>query len=63
MAEAVMTAAPADRSEAPERDVAFDIVKRGLPVAPALVAIGAIGWGWEQGIGLFEGRLLRPKGG
>ncbi|MBD0271519.1 MAG: hypothetical protein ICV73_06275 [Acetobacteraceae bacterium] len=23
----------------------------------------AIGWGWEQGIGLFEGRLMRPKGG
>ncbi|MBX6745970.1 MAG: hypothetical protein IRY87_28385 [Acetobacteraceae bacterium] len=23
---------------------------------------GAIGWGWEEGITLFEGRLLRPKG-
>lgn len=23
----------------------------------------AIGWGWEQGIVLFEGRLLRPRGG
>jgi hypothetical protein len=23
----------------------------------------AIGWGWEQGIALFEGRLLRPRGG
>lgn len=23
----------------------------------------AIGWGWEQGITLFEGRLLRPRGG
>jgi hypothetical protein len=22
----------------------------------------AIGWGWEQGIDLFEGRLLRPRG-
>ena len=22
----------------------------------------AIGWGWEQGIALFEGRLLRPRG-
>lgn len=23
----------------------------------------AIGWGWEQGIALFESRLLRPRGG
>ena len=22
----------------------------------------AIGWGWEAGITLFEGRLLRPRG-
>jgi hypothetical protein len=23
----------------------------------------AVGWGWEQGIALFEGRLLRPRSG
>lgn len=26
-------------------------------------AAAAIGWGWERGIALFEGRLLRPKRG
>lgn len=50
-----MTAAPADRSEAPERDVALDIVKRGLPVAPALVALGAIGWGWDGALSVGFG--------
>jgi hypothetical protein len=42
-----MTAAPSPGAEAPERDIAFDIVKRGLPVAPALIAVGALGWGWH----------------
>lgn len=48
----------------------------GLPSAAALLPPGregvvlagadtaaAIGWGWEQGVALFEGRLLRPRGG
>lgn len=30
---------------APEREVAFDMVRRALPVAPVLIAIGAVGWG------------------
>lgn len=31
--------------ESPERQIAFDMAKRALPVAPVLVALGAIGWG------------------
>jgi hypothetical protein len=40
-----------------------------MPLAPESVALSgadtaaAIGWGWEQGITRFEGRLLRPRGG
>jgi hypothetical protein len=30
---------------APERDLAFDMVRRALPVAPLLVAGAALGWG------------------
>ncbi|MBI3256518.1 MAG: ATP synthase subunit I [Actinobacteria bacterium] len=29
----------------PEREIAHDLVRRALPVAPVLVLIGAIGWG------------------
>jgi hypothetical protein len=38
-----------------------------LPVGPEQVVLtgadraAAIGWGWEAGISLFEGRLLRPR--
>ena len=49
----------------------------GLPAAAAAAAVpadgaevvltgadtaAAIGWGWERGVALFEGRLLRPRG-
>ena len=40
-----------------------------LPATPGSVALtgadtaAAVGWGWERGIALFEGRLLRPRGG
>lgn len=34
-------------STAPERDVALDMVRRAVPVAPVLVIAGAIGWGLE----------------
>jgi hypothetical protein len=40
----------------------------GLPPGPEQVVLtgadraAAIGWGWEAGITLFEGRLLRPGG-
>ncbi len=33
----------------------------GLVLAGADTA-AAIGWGWERGIALFEGRPLRPRG-
>lgn len=36
---------PATTVEAPEREIAFDMVKRALPVAPLLVVIGGVGWG------------------
>lgn len=53
MAEAVMTSPTPD--VAPERDIAFDIVKRGLPVAPLLVAVGAIGWGMNGALSVGYG--------
>ncbi len=40
-----MTASPATTDVAPERELAFDMVKRALPIAPVLVVLGAIGWG------------------
>lgn len=56
MAEALMTSADADAFDgAPERDVAFDIVKRGLPVAPVLMAVGAIGWGVDGALSVAFG--------
>jgi hypothetical protein len=38
------TAAPAD-AEAPERQVAFDMVKRALPLAPVVILLCALPWG------------------
>lgn len=34
-------------STAPERDLALDMVRRALPVAPLLVLAAALGWGRE----------------
>jgi len=36
---------------------------RGTVVLTGADTAAAVGWGWEQGIALFEGRLLRPRGG
>ncbi len=35
---------------------------RGKVVLAGAARAAAIGWGWEAGITLFEGRLLRPRG-
>ena len=35
-------AAPLDLEQAPETEIARDLVRRGLPVAPALIAVGAL---------------------
>lgn len=40
-----------------------DAAERGGVVLCGADTAAAIGWGWEQGISLFEGRLLRPRGG
>ena len=44
-----LAARPASPADAPavERDLAFDMVRRGLVVAPVLVLLGAIGWGGD----------------
>jgi hypothetical protein len=42
-ADVLTTAAPA--APAVEKQLAVDLVKRGLLVAPVLLALGAIGWG------------------
>ena len=45
------------------------VAAASLPAARDAVVLSgadsaaAIGWGWEQGIALFEGRLLRPRRG
>jgi hypothetical protein len=35
-------ATPLDLEQAPETEIARDLVRRGLPVAPALIAVGAL---------------------
>ena len=56
-----MTPAPA---AAPERVLAVDMVRRGIPVAPLLVGLAAIGWGVDGalsaafGVGLVLANLL-----
>ncbi len=42
-----MTAADAPTAPAVERDLAFDMVRRGLPLAPVLVAVSALIWGGD----------------
>jgi hypothetical protein len=37
--------------------------REGTVVLAGADTAAAIGWGWEQGIALFEGRLLRPRSG
>ena len=62
-----MSTTPAALIDAPpqvEWEVATDMVRRGLPVAPAILAIGAIGWGVHgllstgYGLVLVLGNLL-----
>ena len=38
--------APAEVTPSVERDIALDIVKRGLPVAPVIILIGGLARGW-----------------
>ena len=42
--------------------VPLPAAREGMVLRAADTA-AAVGWGWEQGIALFEGRLLRPRGG
>jgi hypothetical protein len=44
VADLAFTPAP-DLGGAPEQQVATDLVRRALPVAPVLVGLGALGWG------------------
>lgn len=50
--------------EAPEKQIAFDMLRRGIPVAPVLVVLGALVWGVDGalsvgfGIGLVLVNLL-----
>ncbi len=41
-----------------ERQIAFDMARRSLLVAPLLVAIGAIFWGWHGGASAAFGLAL-----
>jgi hypothetical protein len=43
-------AAPLDLEQAPETEIARDLVRRGLPVAPALIAVGALVAGVDGGL-------------
>jgi hypothetical protein len=46
--------------EAPpvERQVAADLVRRGLLVSPVLIAVGAAGWGWHGALSTAYGLAL-----
>lgn len=55
-----MTSAPAV-SEAPpqvEWDLATDMVRRGLPLAPVVVLVGALGWGVNGALSTAYGLVL-----
>ena len=43
---------------APERAVAFDMVRRGLPVAPVLLVLGLVGWGVDGALSAAFGVAL-----
>ena len=53
-----------DVDEAPEKQIAFDMLRRGIPVAPVLVVLSALVWGVDGalsagfGIGLVLVNLL-----
>jgi hypothetical protein len=36
-----------DEGPAVEREVAFDLVRRALPVAPLILLVAGLGWGWS----------------
>ena len=48
---------------APEREIATDLIRRGLLVGPVLVALCGLVWGWEgvasASLALGLGLLLR----
>ena len=45
-------------TSAPERAVAFDMVRRGLPAVPVPVALGAVGWGLDGALSAAFGVAL-----
>ena len=45
MGEAAVNATAPAETPAVEREVAFDMIRRGLPVLPLLVLVAGIGWG------------------
>lgn len=52
---------PAAATEAPpqvEWEMATDMVRRGLPVAPVLLALGAVGWGVHGAMSTGYGLVL-----
>lgn len=54
-----MTApAPAPAQEAPERQIAFDMVRRAVPLLPAFVLLGLLGWGVDGAISSLFGVAL-----
>ena len=57
---AVGPAAPPGTPEAPERDVALDVVRRSVFFAVPLLAAGALGWQWSGvwSVGLALGLVL-----
>lgn len=51
-------AVTAEAAAAPERALAMDMVRRGLPVAPVLVALSAAVWGLDGALSSGFGILL-----
>jgi hypothetical protein len=55
-----MTSPLATRDDGPavERQVAADIIRRGLPLAPLFIIAGALGWGVDGAVSAGYGMLL-----
>lgn len=52
------TRAPALDGQAPEQEIARDLVRRGLPLLPVALVFGAIGWGLDGALSAGYGLVL-----
>lgn len=53
-----VTTDPRPGARQPEHQIAMDMVRRGLPLAPALVGLAAVGWGLDGALSAGYGVVL-----